>query len=179
MSIPKGNVGISYGLITGLVLIIISLIQYLGGIKAFMSPLGYLVYIVLIVMAVLAAQKQKGLNGGFLEFPEALKVTFTVFALGLLMQTIFTFILFNYVDPSFKEALAQEIMNKTEDFMRNLGASENTIDEALEKERGKDPFAFSRVLLGYGISCIVAFIVCLIISSIVKKTKPSFSNAFN
>ena len=94
MSTPKRNVGITYGLITGLVLIIISLIQYLGGIKAFMSPLGYLVYIVLIVMAVLAAQKQKGLNGGFLEFPEALKVTFTVFALGLLMQTIFTFILF-------------------------------------------------------------------------------------
>lgn len=58
--------------------------------------------------------------------------------------------------------------------MRKFGASDSVIDEAIEKERGKDQFALSRVLLGYGISCIVAFIVCLIISVIIKKNKPAF-----
>jgi len=168
------NIGLTYGLIAGLIICIIALIQYLGGLKTYMSPLGYLTYIILIVMAVLAGQKQKSLNGGYLEFKEGLKVTFAVFASALLLQTLFTYVLFNFIDPSFKEALAQEIMNKTEELMRKFGASDSQIDEALENERGKDPFAFGRVLLGYGISCIVAFIVCLIISAIIKKNRPAF-----
>jgi Protein of unknown function (DUF4199) len=168
------NIGLAYGLITGLIICIIALIQYLGGLKTYMSPLGYLVYVVLIVMAVLAGLKQKSLNGGYLEFGEALKITFSVFASALLLQTIFTYVLFNFIDPSFKEALAQEILNKTEDFMRKFGASDSQIDEALESERGKDPFALSRMLLGYAISCIVCFLICLIISAIIKKNKPAF-----
>jgi hypothetical protein len=60
--------------------------------------------------------------------------------------------------------------------MKKFGASDSQIDEALEAERGKDQFAISRVLLGYAISCIVAFIFCLIISVIVKKSKPEFTN---
>lgn len=170
----NSTIGLTYGLITGLIICLIALIQYLGGLKTYMSPLGYLVYVVLIVMAVLAGQKQKKVNGGYLEFGEALKVTFSVFASALLLQTLFTYVLFNFIDPSFKEALAQEIMNKTEEFMRRFGASDSTIDEALEKEQGKDPFALSRMILGYGITCIVCFIICLIISAIIKKNKPAF-----
>ncbi|MBC7827185.1 MAG: DUF4199 domain-containing protein [Chitinophagaceae bacterium] len=170
----NNSIGLTYGLITGLIICLIALVQYLGGLKTYMSPLGYLVYVVLIVMAVLAGQKQKNLNGGHLDFGEALKVTFSVFASALLLQTLFTYVLFNFIDPSFKEALAQEILNKTEEFMRKFGASDSTIDEALESERGKDPFSLSRMLLGYGITCIVCFIICLIISAIIKKNKPVF-----
>lgn len=170
----NSNIGLLYGLITGLVICVITLIQYLGGLQTYLSPVGYLSYVVLIVMAVLAGQKQKKLNGGYLDFGEALKTTFSVFASALLLQTLFTYVLFNFIDPSFKEALAQEIMNKTEEFLRRFGSSDSQIDEALERERGKDPFSFGRVMLGYGVSCIVAFIVCLIISAIIKKSKPAF-----
>lgn len=168
------NIGLSYGLITGLVICVITLLQYLGGLKAYLSPLGYLTYVVLIVMAVLAGQKQKKINGGYLEFSEALKVTFSVFASALLLQTLFTYVLFNFIDVPFKEALAQEVMNKTEEFMRKFGASDNTIDEALERARQSDSFSFGSMMLGFGIWCIVWFIVCLIISAIIKKTKPVF-----
>jgi hypothetical protein len=170
----KTNIGLTYGLITGLIICIITLLQYLGGLDTYLSPVGYLVYVALIVMAVLAGQKQKRLNGGSLEFKEALKVTFSVFASALLLQTLFTYVLFNFIDPSFKEALAQEIMNRTEEFMRRFGASDSMIDEALEREEGKDQFSFGRMMLGYGVYCIVSFIVCLIISAIIKKSKPVF-----
>lgn len=170
----NSNIGLLYGLVAGLIVCIITLLQYLGGLKAYMSPLGFLSYVILIVMAVLAGQKQKKFNGGFLEFSEALKISFSVFASALLLQTLFTYVLFNFIDPSFKEALAQEVMNRTEEFMRRFGGSDSQIDEALERERGKDPFAFGRVMLGYGLSCIGAFIVCLIISAIIKRSKPAF-----
>lgn len=176
LSERKSNVGLNYGLIAGLIITVITLLQYLGGLDMYLSPIGYISYIVIITMAVLAALRVRKSNEGFLEFSQALKVTFTVFAIALLIQTIFTFILFNYIDVSFKEAVSQEVMNKTEQMMKKFGASDSQIDQALESERTKDQFAFSRVLLGYAISCIVSFIFCLLISLIVKKSKPAFNN---
>ena len=58
----------------------------------------------------------------------------------------------------------------------HLTPFDSQIDAALESERTKDQFAFTRVLLGYALSCIVAFIFCLLISLIVKKSKPAFNN---
>lgn len=169
-----GNIGLTYGLIAGLIVCLITLVQYLGGLKAYLSPVGFLSYILMIVIAVLAAKKQREMNGDHLEFGEALKVTFSVFASALLLQTLFTYVLLNFIDPSFKEAVGQEVMNKTEEMMRGMGASDSTIDEALESQRGSDQFALSKMLLGYALWCIVWFIVALIISAIMKKSKPAF-----
>ena len=172
----RSNIGLNYGIIAGLVITVITLLQYLGGLDMYLSPIGYVTYLVMITMAVLAALKVRNKNEGFLEFSQALKVTFTVFAIALLIQTIFTYILLNFIDVSFKEAVSQEVLNKSEEMMKKFGATDSQIDAALESERTKDQFAFTRVLLGYALTCIVAFIFCLLISLIVKKSKPAFHN---
>lgn len=172
----KSNTGLNYGLIAGLIITVVSLLQYLGGLDMYLSPVGYVTYLVVITMAVLAALKVRRANQGFLEFGEALKVTFTVFALALLIQTIFVFILFNYIDPDFKAAVSQEVMNKSEAMMKKFGASDEQIQKALDTERHSDQFSAGRVFLGYAITCIVSFIFCLLISLIVKKSKPAFNN---
>jgi hypothetical protein len=86
----KSNVALTYGLIAGLVITVITLLQYLGGLDMYLSPVGYISYLIIITMAVLAALKVRKSNEGFLEFSQALKVTFTVFAIAMLIQTIFT-----------------------------------------------------------------------------------------
>lgn len=172
----KNNHGFSFGLIAGLAVCVITLLLYLGGLDMYVSPVGYVAYLVVIAMAILAGLKQKKENEGYLEFGEALKISFTVFAIALLLQTIFTYVLLNYIDVPFKQALGQEIINKTEEMMKKFGASDADIDKAMEGERNKDPFAFGGVMLGYGISCIISFIICLIISVIIKKSKPAFDN---
>ena len=172
----KSNIGLNYGLIAGLVITVITLLQYLGGLDMYLSPVGYVSYLVIITMAVLAALKVRKSNEGFLEFSQALKVTFTVFVIAMLIQTIFTYVLMNFIDVSFKEAVSQEVINKSEVMLKKLGFSDSKIDDELEKARSMDQFSFGKVLLGYGISCIVAFIFCLLISLIVKKSKPAFDN---
>jgi hypothetical protein len=172
----KSNVGLRYGLLAGLVITVITLGQYLGGIDMYLSPIGYVSYLVIITMAVLAALNVRKSNEGFLEFSQALKVTFTVFVIAMLIQTLFTYVLMNFIDVSFKESLSQEIMNKTEIMLKKFGLSDSQIDAQMEKERNTDQFALMRVLLGFAISCIVAFIFCLLISLIVKKSKPAFNN---
>lgn len=175
-TIKKTNPGITFGLIAGLIICVITLLQYLGGIEMYLSPVGYVSYLVVITMAVLAALKHRRENEGFLEFSQALKITFTVFAIALLLQSFLIYVLFNFIDTDFKVAVSQEVMNKTELMMKKFGASESQIEEALESERNKDQFALGRVMLGYAITCIVSFIFCLLISVIVKKSKPAFNN---
>lgn len=172
----KDNIAMKYGLIAGLIVVVITLLQYLGGLDMFMSPLGYVSYLIIITMAVLAALKVRKGNEGFLEFKDALKITFTVFALSLLLQTVFTYILFNFIDIPFKEAVSVETMNKSEQWMRKAGMSDADIDKWLESERGKDPYSIGRVAMGYATFCIVSFIFCLLISAIVRKSKPAFKN---
>jgi hypothetical protein len=172
----KTNVGLMYGLIAGLIITVITLLQYLGGLDMYLSPIGFVSYLVIITMAVLAALKVRRSNEGFLEFSQALKVTFTVCAIAFLMQTIFTYILFNFIDVPFKEAVSQEVLNKSEQMLKKFGMSDAKIDEALDAQRKKDQFSLSSVLLGYAITCVLAFIFCLLISLIVKKSKPAFNN---
>ncbi|MBL7697568.1 MAG: DUF4199 domain-containing protein [Chitinophagaceae bacterium] len=172
----KPNVGLNYGLVAGLIITLITLFQYLGGIDTYLSPVGFVSYLIIVTWAVLAALKVRKANEGFLEFSQALKVTFTVFVIAFLVQTIFTYILLNFIDVSFKEAVAQEVMNKTEQMLKKMGMSDSQIDEHFEAERKKDQFSLGRMALGYAITCIVSFIFCLLISLIVKRSKPAFNN---
>ncbi len=172
----KNNIGMNYGTVAGLIIVVVTLLQYLGGVDMFMSPVGYVSYLVVITMAVLAALKVRKSNEGFLEFGQALKITFTVFAVALFLQTIFVYILFNFIDVPFKEAIGVESLNKSEQMMKKFGMSDADIDKAIEGQRNIDPFSFGRVLLGYGITCIIGFIFCLLISLIVRKSKPAFTN---
>lgn len=171
----KTNPGYTYGLISGLIIVVIALLQYLGGVEMYLSPIGYVSYLVMITMAVLAALRSRKDNDGALTFSEALKITFTVFAISLLLQTVFAYILFNFVDVSFKQALAQEVLNKTERMMHRFGASDEQIGKAIDAQRGTDQFTIGKMLLGYAFTCIVFFILSLLIAAIVKKNKPVFN----
>jgi hypothetical protein len=172
----KSNVGLTYGLIAGLIITMITLLQYLGGVTLFNSPLNYLTYLALTIFAVLAVLKIRKRNEGFIEFGEALKITFTVFALGLLIQSVFAYILFNFIDTDFREVIRSQDEINTEKLLRKMNYPDTKIDETIENAKKIDQFSILGVSLGYSLTCIVSFIFCLLISLIVKKSKPAFNN---
>lgn len=173
---PKSNIGLNYGLLAGLIITVITLLQYLGGIDMLISPIGYVSYLVITTMAVIAALKARRSNEGFLEFRESLKITFTVFAVAFFIQTLFSYVLFNFIDLDFKQAYGQAVLDNSEVFMKKLGFSDSRIDEEMERQKNVDQFSIGRMLMGYALTCIVAFIFCLLISLIIKKSKPAFNN---
>ncbi len=172
------NTGLTYGLISGLAVVVITLFLYTGGVEMFLSPVAYLAYVVMIVFAVVAARKDKKENGGYLEFAKALKVIFTVFALSLLIQVIFSYILLNFIDTGFRDALMQATLDKIESFMKRLGSPQTEIDKAIDGASKEDPSSIKSQIMGYAIWCIVFFLVSLIIAAIMKKNKPVFENEF-
>src|SRR5574343_1281459 len=104
----KMNAGLLYGLILGGVSILFTLGLYLAGAEAFVSPVAYSGLVFPIIIAVLAGIAHKKANGGFLEFGKALKTCFTVFVVGSLISTLCSYVLFNFIDVPFQQALNQE-----------------------------------------------------------------------
>jgi hypothetical protein len=176
MKSGKISIALTCGLIAGLVLILLTTILYLGGVNAFLGYGGWLGYLFLITAAVLAPVMEKKARNGFLEFREALKAAFLVFIIALLLQTLFTWILMNFIDTGFRDALEKAILIKTEQLLQRFGAQQENIDKALSRQRGRNQYSLSSLLLALCVTYIVFFLVSLLIAAIVKKKKPEFSD---
>ena len=57
---------------------------------------------------------------------------FTTFVIGTVISTLFSYVLFNYIDVPFREALTQETAEKAQQMMQNFGANQEQIDKATE-----------------------------------------------
>jgi hypothetical protein len=165
-----------YGLIAGIIISAVTFLQYLGGTKWFNSPISNIIYFVPMIFAVLAVLKIRRENEGFLEFGEALKVTFTVFALGLLIQTIFSYVLFNIIDTSFRDIVRSQERISGKLFLEKTNLSQPEIEERMKGQTTYDEFSIRGIALLFALRCMASFAFCLLISVIVKKSKPTFNN---
>lgn len=177
METKTTNVGVTYGLISGLASVIFGLILYLNGAKSFVSPIAWLGMAIPIVIGVLGGIKQKKQNGGYIDFAGALKVVFTTFVIGTIISTIFNYILLNFIDVPFREALTQESTEKMQEMMQKFGAPQDAIDKATEDSLKGNNYSLGKTGLSAAFMCIFWFIVSLIIAAIIKKKKPEFPAA--
>lgn len=175
----KNATGPIFGLIAGVVMSAFIFILYKGGIQLYLSNTARLGYVAIIALAVAAGLRERKLNGGYLSMSEGLKVVFTVFALGSLMQTIFTHILLAYIDLPFGEATKQVSIERYVAFMKNTGASESQVEDYIKNANDPKNDTFMATLLSYCIFCIGYFVVSLIIAAIIRKKRPPFENSFN
>lgn len=177
MEAKKTNPLIQYGLLSGLVSILFLIVLYMGGAKFFTSPIAWCGILIPIIFAVLACRKQKKENGGFLEFKEALKISFGVPVLSSFLYSIASYFLLNFIDTAFRESLLQATIEMTQKMMQRFGAPQDAIDKAVQQMITTNPWSLGKTLLSFAWFCIVWFIIALIISAIVKKKKPEFPQA--
>jgi len=169
----KGETSIltQYLVIGSVVGLLIYIGLYLGGAEMMTSSVAYLSILISIVIAAVACTAQKKRNGGFIEFPEALKISFGVMALSSFVVTIFSYFLMNYIDTDFKVATERETLIMVEKMMKRFGAPQTEIDKAMAEAAKKDNYSLSNMLLSFVLYCFFWFFVSLIVSSIVKKKK--------
>jgi hypothetical protein len=168
-----------FGLSAGVVMCILLYLFYKGGVELYLSNTARLGYLAIIAIAVMAGLRQKKLNGGYLSLREGLKAVFTVFALGLLLLTIFSHILLSYIDVPFGDATTQLSIQRYVDFMKRTGASESRIEEYIKTANDPKNNTLMAALLSYCFTCVIFFVVSLIIAAIIRKKKPPFENSFN
>lgn len=176
VSPKKSNVLVQYGLFSAVASLLFFVVLYLLGSESFTSPLAWLSMAVPVVFAVLACLKARKENDGFLEFREALKISFGILVITGLVTSLFSFLLFNVIDPSFAESMKQVTIERTQKMMANFKVPQEEIDKQINKMITDNIYSFGSIAQSFLFGCILYFIISLIIAAIVKKKKPEFAD---
>jgi len=173
MAAPKKlSITLIYGSIASVCLILLTIGTWLNGVQAFLGWVANLKYPFLIAFAITAVLIEKKRNGGYLDFRAALKTCFAIFVLALAVQTLFTWLLMIVIDTHFKEQVIQAIPLKMAEAYKRFGMSDEQANQAIEEEKGSDPFTLGRMLQGMGFTYILHFLIALLIAAIVRKKAP-------
>jgi len=170
----KTNVLLQYGALAAGTSLLFFVILYLMGSESFTSPLAWVSMLAPIVFAVLACLRARKENGGFLEFREALKICFGILVITTLASSLFSYVLFNFIDPAFADSMKQLTMEQTQKFMQRFNVPQEAADKALEQILNTNLYSLGNILKSFAQACIGYFIVALILAAILKKKKPFF-----
>lgn len=160
------QIGIRYGLITGLIMIVYGLILQLAGL-ATNTWLSSISYVILIVMIVLAHKDFKEGGDGFLSLGQGIGIGTLLSLVGGVLSSIFSYIYLKFVDDS----MLKEIMDKQVEQFEKQGMDDAQIEQAMAIA-GK--FSSPEMILVFGILGITffGFILALIVSLFTKKSNP-------
>lgn len=167
----KKPTGLIAGLIAGTCIVVFMTVLYKSGVDVYLGPIARLGYLIMVGFAVAACLVERRAHEGALDFMTAVKTAFTVFVIALAMQTLFSWLLVNYFDPSFKAVLTKAVQEKMIAAYRQFGMPEDKINEQIASEKGKDQYTLGGMLTGLAFVYIVFFIISLVIAAIVKKKK--------
>lgn len=164
---PK-KVSLNYGIIFGVVSILVSVVIYAMG-KHYdqdwitRSP-GLIAMIVIIFLGI---KKYRELNNGFLKMGEALKTGIGIALIGAIISLIYTFIFLNYIEPDYMnkmmEIQEEALIERFPDF------TDEQIESQMEMVK-----KFSTPIMTTAMALIVSlffgFIISLISGFILKKS---------
>lgn len=162
------SVAIKYGLLSGLIGVVYSLIIMVAdlGDNRLLSSLAYLI---LIGGIILAMKQYKALNLGYMSYGQGLGIGSLVSVIFGLFTGLFTWIYTSFVDTEYMA----RVMEKQREQMITQGYSDEQIDAGMKvAENFQGPVM---MILGTAvITLIVGFILSLIISAIMKNSRPEF-----
>ena len=162
------SVGLRYGLLTGLVSILISFGLFAAHQET--SPLRYATFAVLIAGLVLAMNYFKQHNHGFMSFGQGVSIGAVLSAVVGLLSGIFSYVYMNVIDPEVVGRMSEKIRA---DMEARGGMSDEQIDQAMAMS-GKfmnGPFMLVAALLG---TILIGVILAMIVSAFMKHAQPEF-----
>jgi len=168
---------VNYGLLFGIIMILEFVISYSFNIdpqenKLFGTIINIMNYIILPFMFIyFAANKYKlSFNNGFISLSETLKTGTLVCALAALIYAVFD-IIFDFIDPAFKDKMFEKIKDVTDRVNPNLTSKQSKTSLEFVKM-----FMSPYVMLPFTIIMysLIGIIHSLIVGVIIKKDKPIF-----
>jgi Protein of unknown function (DUF4199) len=162
------DLGIKWGLILGLVLIIYSLVLQMMGLETHQG-LGMVSYLFIAGGFFLAFKEFKEENEGYMEFGEGFKIGGISTLIFAIFSSVFLYVYLKLIDDS----MLQKILDKQYDEMEAKGMAEEQIDQAMEITSKFITHEWIPVF-GFIGTVFMAGILCMIMAAIFKKKRPEF-----
>lgn len=177
--------GLRWGVIGGVAIILYGVIRYVISIDVYISW-GWVMasYVIIIAAMVAAAWEVKNKQNKYIDFKKALQASFLASVVSLTIYSAFAFIMSTQVDPNINKYSKAKALEFNEKIMEASGASEEEIEEQLERVEETDfDQTFGQFLIGLASQIIVGFMYALIISGLFhfafKDNKPLLTTSLN
>ena len=164
---------INLGLILGSILAGITLVSYAAYLELLTKWwLGLFLFIVIIVFGTISVTKAKQLNEGFIEFKDAFSAYFITIAIGIIISTATSILIFNVLDQEAALQLKEMTIEATVKMMKGFGAPAESISQTVDAmEEQKNQYSVGPQLQSTAIFLVIQSIIGLIIALIMKKPK--------
>ncbi len=170
------QVAIRYGLILGVVNILLAVFGYLMGVEFTMSYYGIISSIVSILAIIFVCHRIKKENKGIIKYFEAVKMVFVALILSYVIGLSYNYVFNNYTAPEYAEQIAKSAIDKAEAMMESMGMEESIIDTTMEEARRESKKNLENPFLPFlqsiMVGAVVLFVVALLASIFVQR-KPA------
>jgi hypothetical protein len=166
--------GITYGVITGVLLCLITASMYATNIALFIAWWTTLLsFSVLIIVPIISLIKTKKESNNILLYKDAFTSYFIAATIGFLISVAFKIILFNFIDPSIKDTLLDLTIKYLETTSTKFGVTKSALNDTLLKLKASDPFSIIEQLKGAIVNIFFFIILGLIIAAFFKSNSTS------
>ncbi len=165
-----------WGAIGSAIVIFYSLLMYVIDSSLMVNTwAGLLGFVVLIYVLVMGVKEVRTAQEGFISLSEALFTAFLVYVIATFFNTIFNYVLFNYIDTNLPVLLKEKALTTTVEMMQKFGGSEEDINKVLEQmDKDMDLASASTMFWNFLKGSAFGFVVSFIIALIMKKKRPMF-----
>ncbi|OED38767.1 hypothetical protein AB832_04415 [Flavobacteriaceae bacterium (ex Bugula neritina AB1)] len=170
----KSN-AITLGIILGVILSLVTVIGYTVYQGMYSNWwFGILLFIMTVTFGIVSSVKSRKLLGGFIEFKTAFTSYLLTVALGTIIATIVSILIYVVIDPEAAESINQRIIETSVGFMEKFGAPEAEIEKAVAKMEETNQFGFISQIKSWFWSILFYIIIGLLASLAVKKKEPLY-----
>lgn len=166
---------INYGVYLGIILAALTVIGYAIDLSLFTKWwFGVGIMLLVIIFGIVSSMNGRKLLGGFMSFKQAFTAYFIAVAIGILINSIISIVIFNFIDPESAITLQDMLIENQAETLRNFGQSEEAIDGVVAQMReGGNMYSISNILQGIAFQLIGFSIVGLIVALVVKRKDPN------
>lgn len=171
------NNAVIYGLLTAVISIVFSVLTYILDVP-YKSPLMYFSFVILLAGIIYGTLQYKNTTlGGYISFGNAFLSGFLIVMTAAVVTTLYSYIFFTFIDPSFLEKIIEQAMEQSETKMLEKGLSADQMEPALAMTRKFMSPVMMSVFSFLG-SALFGAILALIAAAFLKKENKSFDGQF-
>jgi hypothetical protein len=161
--------GITYGVIIGVILSLITAFMYAIDIELFIAwwttLLSFSIFIIVPIFMLIKTKKE--LNEIF-SFKDAFTTYFIASVIGVLISVAFKIILFNFIDPALKQTLLDLTIKYLISTSEKYGVPASSLNETISTLRETDPYSIVEQLKGSIFAIFFCAILGLIMAAFFK-----------